>query len=198
MNRIYQLACQFRRAMEQAKKEGVFRCAPGFKEFPLGSCGNTCDLLAEYLMEFGIYTEYVAGMYRDVTHAWLVVADKEAIMSKRYSDTHSKVDFDNEEANDYDRILSLIKNGRIMEREYIPPDYASELNGRVIIDITGDQFSGDKYLLYYDKPVYVGEMDEMHSLFEIDDIYECKGLSGVGDLHFSYFNNLYRKIKKYL
>ena len=37
----------------------------------------------------------------------------------------------------------------------------------IVADITGDQFKNDSEHLYYDKPVYVGEMDEFHMLFSI-------------------------------
>ena len=39
----------------------------------------------------------------------------------------------------------------------------------IIIDITGDQFSGKSTFLNYDKSVYVGEGDDFHRLFEVED-----------------------------
>lgn len=44
----------------------------------------------------------------------------------------------------------------------------------IIIDITGDQFYDKGEFLNYSKSVYVGAMDDFHSLFEFDnrDIYE--------------------------
>lgn len=38
-------------------------------------------------------------------------------------------------------------------------------NDGLLIDITGDQFSRRKELLYYDVPVYVGYEDTLHKLF---------------------------------
>ena len=43
-----------------------------------------------------------------------------------------------------------------------------QLDDGIIIDITGDQFRYDKLFLKFNQPVYVGEISEFHSLFEID------------------------------
>lgn len=47
-------------------------------------------------------------------------------------------------------------------------------DNRIIIDITGDQYYDNREFLNYSKSVYVGAMDDFHSLFEFDNrhIYE--------------------------
>lgn len=67
------------RIFAQAKRfrDGIESCKPKFKaislrEFPLGSCGDTSDLLGMYLQQsLGIRTEYVAGWLDGRSHAWL-------------------------------------------------------------------------------------------------------------------------------
>ena len=44
------------------------------------------------------------------------------------------------------------------------------VQGKIIIDITGDQFADNKDLLNYNQKVYVGQLDEFHKLFENEDI----------------------------
>lgn len=68
----------FRKAIEDAKANnelGVF-----FREFPVGQCGNTSDMLAQYLIDNGIGPiTYVNGTYYGDgwddrwAHTWLVV-----------------------------------------------------------------------------------------------------------------------------
>ena len=78
MNRIYVLAREFRIAMEDAKAAREFVKDIRFRQFPLGCCDDTCDLLAQYLLEHGIRTRQVSGAYRDgvfennTGHAWLI------------------------------------------------------------------------------------------------------------------------------
>ena len=43
-----------------------------------------------------------------------------------------------------------------------------QLDDGIIIDITGDQFRYGELFLKFNQPVYVGEISEFHSLFEID------------------------------
>ena len=70
----------------------------------------------------------------------------------------------------------------------------------IIIDITGDQFSGRSTFFNYDKPVYVGQGDDFHSLFVVEDrdIYEYQGLSAFGDSGAPRLWDLYNKILKYI
>lgn len=118
----------------------------------VSTCGDTSDLLAQYLLDKGIKTDYVCGTYwgkpdgNGQSHAWLMV------------DKH------------------------------------------IIIDITGDQFSGKSTFLNYDKSVYVGEGDDFHRLFEVEDrdVHEHRGLSALGGFCGPRLWDLYRKILKYI
>ena len=149
-------------------------------------------------MEHGIYTEYVMGEKYPQSHAWLVVADKRDLERKRRERVvHSYGEFE-ERSNDYQLILEMINDHRVNEIEYIPPDYSEELSGRTIIDITGDQFHEDPEFLHYNTPVYVGKMDEVHCLFDIEDIHECGGLNDVGAFNIHRLSSLYEKIKRYI
>ena len=53
---IKQLAEKYRKAIESAHKKGLFVNELGFENFPRGSCGETCYLLAEYLRRSEIDT----------------------------------------------------------------------------------------------------------------------------------------------
>ena len=131
MKEIKQFATQFRRAIDLALEAGEFDNDSIYRRFPRACCGDTSDLLAQYLLDKGIKTDYVCGTYwgkpdgNGQSHAWLMV-DK-----------------------------------------------------YIIIDITGDQFSGKSTFLNYDKSVYVGEGDDFHRLFEVEDrdVHEHRGLS---------------------
>jgi len=77
MQDIKHLASQFRNAVNAAKDAGEFDKDTSFRNFPQGCCGDTSDLLAQFLLENGIRTYYVYGTYRAgvfdeiQTHAWL-------------------------------------------------------------------------------------------------------------------------------
>lgn len=152
MKNIEQLATQFRKAIDLALEAGEFDDDSIYCRFPCACCGDTSDMLAQYLLDKNIKTDYVCGTYwgnadgNGQSHAWLMV-DKQ-----------------------------------------------------VIIDITGDQFSGRSTFLNYDKSVYVGEEDEFHRLFEVEDrdVHECQGLSTLGSFCAPRLWNLYRKILKYI
>ena len=107
MKEIKQFATQFRRAIDLALEAGEFDNDSIYCRFPRACCGDTSDLLAQYLLDKGIKTDYVCGTYwgkpdgNGQSHAWLMV------------DKH------------------------------------------IIIDITGDQFSGKSTFLNYDKSVYL-------------------------------------------
>jgi hypothetical protein len=80
-NEITKLTLQFRNAIEAALYNGHFDNDFSFHKFPRGCCGDTCDLLAQYLLEHGIRTFYVCGTYGDSfyekgTHAWLETDNK--------------------------------------------------------------------------------------------------------------------------
>lgn len=54
--------------------------------------------------------------------------------------------------------------------------------------------------LNYDKSVYVGEIDDFHRLFEVEeiDVRENHGLSAIGGFCVPRLWDLYRKILKYI
>lgn len=75
---IEKLAREFRSAIERAKNEGCFKDDIAFKTFPLGCCGDACDLLAQFLRDKeNISTYYVCGTFARgelktcQSHAWL-------------------------------------------------------------------------------------------------------------------------------
>lgn len=152
MKNIEQLATKFRKAIDMALEAGEFAGDSIYRRFPRACCGDTSDLLAQYLLDKGIKTEYVCGTYRGKTdgngqsHAWLMV-DK-----------------------------------------------------CIIIDITGDQFNGRSTFLNYNKSVYVGQGDDFHRLFEVEDrdIHVHQGLSALDDFCAPRLWDLYRKILKYI
>lgn len=149
---IAQLATRFREAIDLALEAGEFDNDSIYRRFPRACCGDTSDLLAQYLLEKGIKTDYVCGTYwgkpdeNGQSHAWLMV------------DKH------------------------------------------IIIDITGDQFKGRATFLNYDKSVYVGEEDDFHRLFEVEDrdIHEHHGVKSLGGFCVPRLWDLYRKILKYI
>lgn len=68
-NQIEILARQFRCAIEEVKNS---LWLSHFSDFPLGCCGDTCDLLGAFLSEQGFTElEYVWGYNGVKTHAWL-------------------------------------------------------------------------------------------------------------------------------
>lgn len=79
---IRQLASQFRNAIDIARDAGEFNEDISFYKFPRGCCGDTCHLLAQFLLESGIRTYYVCGWYIDggiennQSHAWLLTDNK--------------------------------------------------------------------------------------------------------------------------
>ena len=78
--RLEELVSDFRTAIERAKdnyEQGEF-----FRKFPTGQCGNTSDMLAQYLIDNGfgpiIYANgtYYGEEWDDrQAHTWLVVDD---------------------------------------------------------------------------------------------------------------------------
>lgn len=78
--RVEQLASEFRTAIENAKAAGEFEFDFSFSQFPRACCGDTSDLLGQYLLENKIKSTYVCGnRYFDnpeegtQSHAWLLV-----------------------------------------------------------------------------------------------------------------------------
>lgn len=78
MNNIDMLASKFRKAIDSAISAGEFQNDFSFSHFPRGCCGDTSDLLAQFLLENDIITHYVCGTYMDgsfddkQSHAWLL------------------------------------------------------------------------------------------------------------------------------
>ena len=69
LDKIKVLATSFRGAIEIAKDAGEFDNDFAFPRFPKGCCGDTSDLLAEYLAQQDIYTYYVCGQKGTQSHA---------------------------------------------------------------------------------------------------------------------------------
>jgi hypothetical protein len=73
------LALKFRRAIESAQKEGRLNYDFAFRRFPHGCCGDTSDLLAQYLLDSNIRTNYICGtkglLDSCQSHAWLETED---------------------------------------------------------------------------------------------------------------------------
>ncbi len=176
MNNIRLLAQKFRNAMDEANRAGYFSDMIAFKCFPRGACGDTCLLLAEYLLEHGIYTAYVCGQkYPNVcgeknpqSHAWLLVVNK------------SDFEYNENRENAIFHYYELV------------------LHGGTIIDITGDQFSDDADFPNYVEPVYVGKADAFHKLFEIDEVHKCGGLKEFNLFYQYRMHHLYSIIKSFI
>ncbi|PWT28230.1 hypothetical protein CPT75_14455 [Butyrivibrio fibrisolvens] len=72
------------------------------------------------------------------------------------------------------------------------------MGGEVIIDITGDQFSNRKELLFYSIPVYVGKEDEFHKMFKDRirlEIFDFERPETFGQ---KLFMTMYKSILEYL
>lgn len=67
------------------------------------------------------------------------------------------------------------------------------IKGKIIIDITGDQFRYDRTFLNFNEPVYVGRENEFYRLFERDRICENIDIKSNVRLY-----NLYKTISKYI
>ncbi len=74
---IEHLAHKFRSAIETAINENELNADIVFRCFPNGCCGDTCDLLAQYYLDYGIKTKRVLGSVKNKftnsrqSHAWL-------------------------------------------------------------------------------------------------------------------------------
>lgn len=94
IDKIQLYACKFRLAIEQCDRKVL---PVYFRDFPRGSCGDTCLLLAKYLQDVGLgIFSYVVDIYQDdqnhYTHAWLkqrnVIVD---ITADQFNDIQQKV-----------------------------------------------------------------------------------------------------------
>ena len=70
----------------------------------------------------------------------------------------------------------------------------------IIIDITGDQFKYKAHFFYYDIPVYVGENDDFHDLFDVEprDVRISVPLDQISCLDENRLPSLYKTIIKYM
>ena len=83
MHDVEVLARKFRNAIDAAIREGdpVISKDACFSRFPIGCCGDACDLLGQFLLDHNIRTYYVCGTYRDgvfentQSHAWLLTEE---------------------------------------------------------------------------------------------------------------------------
>lgn len=80
MKKLETLVFNFRNAIETAK--GNNEPDHFFRKFPTGQCGNTCDMLAQFLIDNGIGPiRYINGTYYGgdenvmQSHTWLLVYD---------------------------------------------------------------------------------------------------------------------------
>ena len=179
LDKIKVLATSFRGAIEIAKDAGEFDNDFVFPRFPKGCCGDTSDLLAEYLAQHDIYTYYVCGQKGTQSHAWLVLVNTVTVTTDN-SDADRK----------YKSLISVYNedNDVMLLRKYY------NLKDAIIIDITGDQFTNQKCFLYYNIPVYVGFLDDFHKLFRVD---QCS-IHEPARLWDARCKSLYRAITKYI
>lgn len=72
-----------------------------------------------------------------------------------------------------------------------------EIEG-LIVDLTGSQFYYNSTLLNYDIDVYVGQMDEFHSLFEVERSFPSRGIEELSEGCWCRMYGLYEIIIRYL
>lgn len=87
INEIIIFSTLFREAMDRCYNAGGFAKDVAFRKFPYGCCGDTSDMLGQYLLEKGIQTWYVCGTHYPTdgtdeenyygirSHAWITTAD---------------------------------------------------------------------------------------------------------------------------
>lgn len=172
---IYQLACRFKRAIEEARDSGCFSKDLVFGDFPHACCGDTCCLFAEYLRNKGVQTIYVWGDCGDQSHAWLVIKDHRICEPKKRS--YAVPD-------DMREILSIY-NGKPMDSVIDITRYEEDdLIDGLIVDITADQFG--------EIPIYVGKTDDFHRHFLFENATDYCNL---GDMR---LNELYSTILRFM
>jgi len=71
---LLQYATLFRSAIEKTEPSD-FATSPWFENFPRGCCGDSSELLSKFLFDKGFETNYVWGMHRGQSHAWLEYHD---------------------------------------------------------------------------------------------------------------------------
>lgn len=159
LNGIYNLVVEFRRAIDEAYDKGLLDKDTVFRRFPRGCCGDTCDLLAEYLRVNGVNTVYVFGNNQDQSHAWLILKDKQVrIPKKQY------VDLPNDIVDVFNSYTVEFYSAPIDITHYVE----SDLRDGIIIDITGDQFG--------EIPVYFNYMNDFYGKYEFKGAYDFECL----------------------
>ena len=175
MTRLYQLAAQFRHAIDSSVKEGLLNKDKIFRSFPRGCCGDTCYLLAEFLHKYDIDTVYVCGRYRNQSHAWLVLKDDRVkTPQKQYAIPMEIKDI-------------LLQYGECVQQDGIvdTSHYTeADVQEGILIDITADQFD--------ELPVYVGVSDRFHSKFEFGCAHDMYNLEN------DRLRNLYQEISRFI
>lgn len=157
---MYDLVSQFRHAIDLSVRKACFQEDLCFKSFPRACCGDTCYLLAEYLLGYNIETVYVCGTHRGQSHAWLVLKDSRVHTPQK-------------------KLYSIPKDIAELLRQYgenVPQGeqidiskYAEvDIKNGIILDITSDQFG--------EVPVYVGLSDVFHKKFKFDFAHDMNRL----------------------
>lgn len=172
---IYFLIKKFRRAIENARDNGMFERDATFNYFPKSCCRDASLLLAEYLSQQNIKTVYVWGTDNvGQTHGWLVLKDQRLngpmVHNVVIPDTISE-------------ILHRYSNNKIDVIENIYYEETDIING-LIIDITADQFNNI--------PIYVGEINNVYSEFLFESACEYNYLGN------DRLRRLYQIITNYL
>ncbi|ROR28510.1 hypothetical protein EDD66_10492 [Mobilisporobacter senegalensis] len=85
MDNLIRICLQFRKAIEKTNKNELLI---SFKNFPLGSCGDTSLILGSYLHSkgYGVYN-YICGERGEQSHAWL---EKDGLIIDITSDQFGK------------------------------------------------------------------------------------------------------------
>lgn len=145
MKDIELIVKQFRYAVDAAKDKGEFENDEKFNIFPKGCCGDTSNLLAEFLLENDIVTEYVCGEFiydsdkNNQTHAWLVV-EKDIIIDITGDQFKYDGDFLNYDKSvyvgvedDFHKLFKCIKRCEPSGLEELDADYKPNL--KIIYEI---------------------------------------------------------------
>lgn len=172
---IYNLITKFRVALEKACNTDLLKRDIAFRSFPKRCCGDTSELLAEYLKINGIETIYVCADNDGQSHAWLVLKDS------RVKEPQEQIW---ELPPDIFKIYSTYSPSSDYETIHATRYEESDLSAGIIIDITGDQFGED--------PVFYGNMDNLHRKFDFMYAYDSQQLTD-GRLR-----RIYREIMKYI
>lgn len=104
----------------------------------------------------------------------------------------------------------LLEKG--IETEYIGGNYYGDdagygqshawllFDGNIIIDITADQFWNNPIFLNYNIPVYIGESDDFHRLFEVDprDVSDSIRICELGSACISRLSRIYSIIVSHM